>query len=195
MWAGSSNYQTSGYERLVARLQNAALPIFMSEYGVNIQQPRRFEETAVIYSPVMSQVFSGGCAYEFWQGPSNYGLVELINKEEARSTPAWVAEKHREVALARADDPKKTAEKRQTERGPLSIFHDFANYKANLDATRDIDHNWEGDIMESEAAARGSVDLSQRQWPWEPENKVPDTVLDWTEIEDLVSGLGLLYVM
>lgn len=167
----------------------------MSEYGVNIQNPRKFEETSALYSPAMSQVFSGGCAYEFWEGSNAYGLVELVNQEQARSTPAWAVEKSRESALARADDPKKTAEKRQTERGPLSIFHDFVNYKANLDATRGIDMNWEGDVMESEAAERGTVDLSQRQWPWEPENQVPDTVVDWTETEGVVNGRGLLYVM
>jgi hypothetical protein len=195
MWAGPSNYQISGYDRLVARLQSAALPIIMSEYGVNIQNPRKFEETSALYSPAMSQVFSGGCAYEFWEGSNAYGLVELVNQEQARSTPAWAVEKSRESALARAYDPKKTAEKRQTERGPLSIFHDFVNYKANLDATRGIDMNWEGDVMESEAAERGTVDLSQRQWPWEPENQVPDTVVDWTETEGVVNGRGLLYVM
>lgn len=187
--------QISGYDQLIARLQNAALPIIMSEYGVNIPNPRLFQETAALYSPQMSQVFSGGCAYDFWQSSNDYGLVELMNQEQARTTPAWAAEQRRERALARADDPGKTAEKRQTERGTLSIFHDFVNYKANLDATRDIDHNWEGDIMEREAAERGNVDISQRHWPWEPENQIPDTVVDWAETEDLVNGRGLLYVM
>lgn len=167
----------------------------MSEYGVNIQKPRKFEETAALYSPAMSQVFSGGCAYEFWEGSNGYGLVELVNQEQTRNTPAWAVEKSRERAFARADDCRKTAEKRQTERGPLSIFHDFVNYKANLKATEAIDENWEGDIMENEAAARGNVDLSQRQWPWEPENKIPDTAVDWTEIEETVNGRGLIYVM
>lgn len=162
---------------------------------MNIQKPRRFEETAALYSAEMSQVFSGGCVYEFWQSANDYGLVELVDQEQARDTPAWAAEKSRERALARADNSRRTAEKRQTERGPLTIFYDFMNYKANLDATRDIDRNWEGNIMENEAAARGNVDLSQRQWPWEPENQIPDTVVDWAEVEDLVNGRGLIYVM
>ncbi|KAF1933079.1 glycoside hydrolase family 72 protein [Didymella exigua CBS 183.55] len=194
MWAGLSNYQISGYERLVARLQSAALPIIMSEYGVNIQ-PRQFEETAALYSPQMSQVFSGGCAYDFWESSNGYGLVELVNQEQPRTTPAWAVEQDDETPLARADDPEKTAEKRQTERGPLSIYHDFVNFKAKLDATRHIEHDWEGDIMEREATERGSVDVSQMNWPWEPENQIPDTVVDWVETEDLVNGRGLLYVM
>lgn len=195
MWAGPSDYQISGYKGLVARLQSAALPIIMSEYGANTQKPRQFEETAALFSAQMSQVFSGGCAYEFWESPNGYGLVELVNQEQARSTPAWATEQHREKALARADNPRKTAEKRQTERGPLSIFHDFVNYKANLEATRNIDHSWEGDIMEREAAERGNVDISQRHWPWEPENQIPESAVDWADTEDLARGRGLLYVM
>lgn len=167
----------------------------MSEYGVNIRKPRRFEETAALYSAEMSQVFSGGCVYEFWQSANDYGLVELVDPEKGRDTFASAAKKSREQAVARADDTERTAEKRQTERGTLAIFYDFVNYKANLDATRNIDRKWEGNIMESEAAARGNVDLSQRQWPWEPEHQTPDTVVDWAEIEDLVNGRGLLYVM
>ncbi|KAF3036191.1 hypothetical protein E8E12_006214 [Didymella heteroderae] len=195
MWAGPSNYQISGYDQLVARLQGAALPIIMSEYGVNIQKPRQFEETAALYSPAISQVFSGGCAYEFWESRNGYGLVELFNQEQYRVKPTWTAEQRRDKALARADDSRKTAEKRHTERGRLSIFHDFVNYRANLDATRNIDHNWEGDIMEREAAARGNVDRLQRKWAWEPEYQIPDTVVDWTEIEDLVNRRGLTYLM
>lgn len=190
MWAGPSNYQVSGYDQLVARLQSAALPIIMSEYGVNIQKPRQFQETAALYSPQMSQVFSGGCAYEFWEGSNGYGLVELVDKEQTHAT-----EQRRESTLARAKNSNKTAERRETERGTLSIFHDFVNYKANLDATRDIEHNWEGDVMEREAAERGNVDISQRHWPWEPANTIPGTVVDWEQTEDVVNGRGLLYVM
>lgn len=182
MWAGPSNYQMSGYDRLVARLQSAALPIIMSEYGVNTQKPRQFQETAALYSPQMSQVFSGGCAYEFWESRNAYGLVELVGQEQARTTPDWSVEQYRKRALARAANSKKTAEKRQTERGALSIFHDFVNYNAHLDETRDIEHNWEGDVMDREAAERGNVDISQRHWPWEPANTIPRTVIDWEQV-------------
>ncbi|KAF2632425.1 glycoside hydrolase family 72 protein [Macroventuria anomochaeta] len=195
IWAGKSNMQVSGYEALLARLQTAAIPIVMSEYGTNIPNPRLFQETAALYSPRMSQVFSGGCAYEFWHGSNSYGLVELVRQEQARSSPAWAVEQRRERALARSDDITKTAEKRETERGILSVFHDFVNYKKNLDATRDIESNWEGEVMEREAAERGNVDTTQLNWPWEPEFQIPDTVVDWAETEDLVNGKGLVYAM
>lgn len=148
-----------------------------------------------MYSPRMSQVFSGGCAYELWQGRNAYGLVELVNQELSPSTPAWALEQFREEAIARSDDLSKTAEKRATQRGLVSIFHDFMNYKVNLDATREIEHNWEGDVMEREAAERVNVDTTQRTWSWEPAFQVPQTAVDWAQLEDQVHGNGLLYVM
>ncbi|KAF1351608.1 hypothetical protein EJ07DRAFT_137674 [Lizonia empirigonia] len=123
IWAGQSDMLASGYGALIDRLRNNAIPIIMSEYGTNIPNPRLFQETKALYSPRMTQVFSVGCAYDFWQGKNGYGLIELIEKE------------------------KKTAEKRETERGTLSIFHDSMNYRENLDATRGIDSSWEGDVI------------------------------------------------
>ncbi|KAJ4355229.1 hypothetical protein N0V95_003124 [Ascochyta clinopodiicola] len=187
LWSGRSSLQISGYQGLIDHLQNAAIPIVMSEYGLRMEGPRLFQETAALYSPQMSQVFSGGCAYEFHQSANLYGLVELIDQEQARTTPAWAVQKSREKALARSDDPEKTAEKRKTERGTLSIFHDFLNYKENLDATRGIETHWEGDIMEREAAERANVDTSHKNWPWELQ--IPNTVVDWARLESEVNGL------
>lgn len=187
--------QISGYDALVNSLQDAAIPIVMSEYGTNTSSPRLFQETAALYSPQMSQVFSGGSVYEFFEEANRYGLVELVDEYHERGLPAKVSEQRRESRLARSNDSQKTAEKRQTERGFLSIFHDFRNYKKNLDATRDIERTWEGDVMEREAAERRDVDITQMDWPWEPENQLPDTVVDWAQVEDQVNGKGLLYVM
>jgi|SRR5690242_1640355 len=192
MWAGQSNMHMSGYEALVTRLENAAIPIFMSEYGTNLQSPRLFLETTALYSPRMSEVFSGGCVYEFWQASNRYGLVELSSQD---NTPDPALEQRLQQAVAQANDSRKTAEKRETERGCLSIFHDFVNYKMNLDATKDIEKHWEGDIMERQAAERESADTTQRSWPWEPEFQIPDTVIDWAQLGDHINGKDLLYVM
>lgn len=182
---------TSSYNALITRLQAAALPIIISEYGTNIPNPRLFQETAALYSPRMSQVFSGGCAYEFWESANGYGLVELLEQEHSPDTPAWAVAQNRTRALARSKNRRKTAEKREMERGTLSVFFDFVNYKDNLDASRGIDRDWEGDVMEREAVARGAVDTAQMSWPWEPEFRIPDTVVDW---EVLARG-DLTYVM
>ncbi|KAL1875471.1 DNA photolyase phr1 [Diaporthe australafricana] len=52
------------------------IPIFFSEYGSNVVRPRLFHETTAIYSPEMTHVLSGGCVYEFYRHPNNYGIVE-----------------------------------------------------------------------------------------------------------------------
>lgn len=195
MWAGQSNLQMSGYDSLINRLQDTAIPIFMSEYGVNIPNPRLFQETLALYSLQMSQVFSGGCAYTFWESANSYGLVDLVDQEHPRDRSAEAVEQRHQSALSRANNPRKTAEKRYTDRGTLSVFHDFVRYRDNLKATRGIESTWEGDVMEREAAERGNVDTTQMSWPWEPEYQVPDTVVDWVQLEDGLSGKGLLYVM
>ncbi|KAF2997648.1 hypothetical protein E8E13_005309 [Curvularia kusanoi] len=177
MWAGESNLQMSGYESLLNRLQDAAIPIFMSGYGANIPNPRLFQETLALYSPQMSRVFSGGCAYTFWEAMNSYGLVDLVDQEHAPSASAEAIEQRHQSALTKADNPRKTAEKRRTDRGILAIFHDFVRYKENLEATRGIDTAWEGNIMEHEAAERGNVDTTQMSWPWEPEAQLPDTIV------------------
>lgn len=174
---------TSGYEALIDRLRISAIPIIMSEYGTNIPNPRLFQETKALYSPRMSQVFSGGCAYDFWQGKNGYGLIELIEKEKRTATSAGIVQQNDERAVARSNDQRKTAEKRETERGTLSIFHDFVNYKENLDATRSIDSTWKGDVMEREAAERSYVDTMKIESGREPECGIPDTVVDWAQVE------------
>ncbi|KAJ4324712.1 hypothetical protein N0V94_001109 [Neodidymelliopsis sp. IMI 364377] len=195
MWSGNSSMEISGYSMLVAQLQNAAIPIFISEYGTNLHQPRMFQETAALYSPQMSQVFSGGCAYEFWQSSNGYGLVELLDKEGAPITPGSISLAKNQKTRARKNGMSKTAEKRETDRGTLFIYQDFVNYKANLEATRGIEGNWEGDIMEREAEGRANVDTAQRIWPWGPEFGVPESCVDWTRLEESLRGEGLLYVM
>lgn len=193
IWAGQSDMLISGYENLVTRLQNAAIPIFMSQYGTNVPNPRLFQETVALYSPRMSQVFSGGCAYEFWQGMNGYGLVELIEQGQDRTISKRAIQQTRERALARSNDLRKTAEKRMTEWGALSIFYDFVNYREKLEATKKIDEIWEGDAVEREAAERGNV-MTQMNWPWELEFKVPDSCVDWEAVGDMVRPDGHIHV-
>lgn len=97
-WVGRSSMQVSGWNRLVSRLrfscsapkrnvtdlpsqvqsfENTHVPLFFSEYGTTSGEsnPRQFHETTAIYSPEMTRIFSGACAYEFFEGPNRYGLV------------------------------------------------------------------------------------------------------------------------
>ncbi|KAK7965827.1 1-3-beta-glucanosyltransferase GAS1 [Apiospora aurea] len=61
----------------VQSFENAHVPLFFSEYGTTSGEtsPRQFLETTAIYSPAMTRIFSGACAYEFFEGPNRYGLV------------------------------------------------------------------------------------------------------------------------
>lgn len=64
---------------------DSQIPVFLSQYGCNLGAcgARIFQETSAIYSPVMTSVFSGGVAYEFYDSPDiqsahwGYGLVRV----------------------------------------------------------------------------------------------------------------------
>lgn len=136
------------------------MPIFFSEYGNQNHQPRLFQETKALYSPRMSQVFSGGRVYEFWQGSNGYGLVEMFEREQASRDPRFVAY---HLALTRADDQTKVFEKRDNGQGLLLIFHDFVNYKENLAATRAAESGWDPNFMYHGGMERRSVDIDPKE--------------------------------
>lgn len=74
-WCGYSSYTTSGYRERTAEFSNFPIPIFFSEFGCNIFQPRPFTEVEALYGLTMSKVWSGGIAYEYFQHANNYGVV------------------------------------------------------------------------------------------------------------------------
>ena len=76
-WCGNSTYTQSGYDQRVADFSNYSIPLFFSEFGCNLVQPRPFTEIQAIYSSQMTPVFSGGLVYEYSQETSNYGLVQI----------------------------------------------------------------------------------------------------------------------
>ena len=75
-WCGQSTYTQSGYDVLEAQYKNLSRPVFFSEFGCNIPlgQTRTFGEIPSLYG-IMSDVFSGGIAYEWIQESNEYGLV------------------------------------------------------------------------------------------------------------------------
>ena len=62
----------------VEQFADAHIPVFISEYGNNSCRPapRTFEETAVVFSKELTQRFSGGIVYEFFENVNQYGLVK-----------------------------------------------------------------------------------------------------------------------
>lgn len=147
----------------------------MTEYGFGIttKTPRKFNETTTLYSPKATEVFSGGCAYEFWQGPNAYGLAMMKRKIPYK-------------ALDRAK-PGTIAEERESDLGALMLFEDFFNYKEKLASvangpTSTVEGRMAGlEVEESHGLSRGDTEI---------EGTVPESCVDWVVIEEeLRSGV------
>lgn len=74
-WCGDSDFQKSGYDKLVDQFSNSSVPVFFSEYGCNKVTPRTFTNVPILYGPQMTSL-SGGLVYEYTQEDNNYGLVK-----------------------------------------------------------------------------------------------------------------------
>lgn len=75
-WCGDSSLQMSGYSDRIDELKNYSIPVFLSEYGCNIESPRKFTEVKAIYGNSMTEVFSGAIAYQFYHDDADYGTAE-----------------------------------------------------------------------------------------------------------------------
>ncbi|POR38278.1 1,3-beta-glucanosyltransferase [Tolypocladium paradoxum] len=79
-WCGSSDFEASGYSRLIDFFKAYSVPMFFAEYGCNLPSGaagRTFDETTALYSSNMSDIVSGGIVYQYFQEANDYGLVEV----------------------------------------------------------------------------------------------------------------------
>jgi len=78
-WCGDSSYATSGYSNLQKMSERYNLPIFFSETGCNVPEPRPFSDQAAIFGPEMIGTWSGSIVYEWVEETNHYGLVTYPN--------------------------------------------------------------------------------------------------------------------
>ena len=89
-WCGQSSFSASGYESLTEEFSNYPIPAFFSEFGCNTVQPRLFTEVQALYSSEMTDVWSGGIVYEWFEESDDYGLVTQIGSSVS-PLPAYTA--------------------------------------------------------------------------------------------------------
>ncbi|KAH6889776.1 Glucanosyltransferase-domain-containing protein [Thelonectria olida] len=86
-WCGESTMQKSGYSDHVEYFKNYSVPVFFAEYGCNTPDGaagRIFQETTALYSDEMTEVFSGGIVYMYFQEDNDYGLVKISNDKASK---------------------------------------------------------------------------------------------------------------
>lgn len=76
-WCGKSTYSESGYDTISNLYQDLGVPLFFSEYGCNEVTPRTFQEVGTLYGDEMTDLWSGGIVYMYFEEENNYGLVTI----------------------------------------------------------------------------------------------------------------------
>jgi len=75
-WCDPSSFTTSGWDQKVKNFTGYGQPIFLSEYGC-ITNTRTWQEVAALYNSEMTNVYSGGLAYEYSEEGNGYGMVKI----------------------------------------------------------------------------------------------------------------------
>lgn len=128
-WCGDSTFEKSGYADRTDEFKNLTVPVFFSEYGCNEVSPREFTEVGTLYSDDMTDVWSGGIVYMYFEEANNYGLISLddgavktLEDYEYYSKEIWAIS----PTTANSDDVSSTS-------GTLTCPTQDKNWKASTD--------------------------------------------------------------
>ncbi|KAL6935326.1 hypothetical protein ACO0R3_000369 [Hanseniaspora guilliermondii] len=88
-WCGYSSYVSSGYKERTEEHKDYPIPLFMSEFGCNAYRPRPFTEVEAIFSPVMTNVWSGGLVYMYFEEENQYGIVKRLSPTHVEILPEF----------------------------------------------------------------------------------------------------------
>lgn len=88
-WCGYSSYHTSGYKERTEDFRDYPMPVFFSEFGCNVERPRPFTEVDALFGRMMTDVWSGGLAYMYFEEPNHYGVVKVTPSGQVAPLPDY----------------------------------------------------------------------------------------------------------
>lgn len=98
----TSDFKKAEWDKKVENFTDYGLPLFLSEYGCNLNK-RDFRELEALMDPdKMTSVYSGGLMYEYTMEESGFGIVEAISDSEVEKLDEYEAFKE---ALAQYPAP------------------------------------------------------------------------------------------
>lgn len=132
-WCGDSSFEKSGFDVRTKEFEKYNVPVFFAEYGCNTPRPRLFTEVGALYGNDMTDVWSGGIVYMYFEEENEFGLATVKNgkvttnkdfdnlsKEIAKATPSGVKmADYKPSNTAAASCPKVTSGTWEAESSPL----------------------------------------------------------------------------
>ncbi|CAO1620368.1 unnamed protein product [Parajaminaea phylloscopi] len=107
-WCGNSSLAGSGYDELAQEFADYPIPVYFSEFGcVPEQNPdvRPWTEVSALFSPPMTNAFSGGIAFTYFQkdpaaSGKDYGLTTTSSSGAITLRSDWAALKAQYAATS-----------------------------------------------------------------------------------------------